>query len=198
MDDHPAGMANQSLADAKRQKAAGTASTAHPKDYSGVSPIKVRKLGHLVYEVSDVDRSVKFWTEVLGFQISDVNDRGMVFLRCNADHHGIGLKPSTKKGKPDRETGLMVEHLALEVESTDALLKARDYLKANNIPIVFEGRKGAGCNIALNFLDPDGHEFELYCSMDQVGENGRTRPKSGFKPAQGLEAAINDPVSKTW
>ncbi len=45
------------------------------------SPINVKKIGHLVYEVSDVDRTVKFWTEMLGFKISDRNEFGMVFLR---------------------------------------------------------------------------------------------------------------------
>lgn len=198
MDDRHAGMDGSSITALKREKAERTVATAHPDRYTGTSPIQVRKLGHLVYEVSDVERSVRFWTEVLGFKESDRNARGMVFLRCNGDHHGIGLKPSDKKHRADSSAGMRVEHLALEVADTDALLKARDYLRANNIPIVFEGRKGAGCNIALNFLDPDGYEFELYCSMDQVDASGRTRPESQFRPVLSLEEAIANPVPKTW
>jgi catechol 2,3-dioxygenase-like lactoylglutathione lyase family enzyme len=198
MDDRQAGLDRHTVTEAKREQAERSAHAAHPETYSGTSPIKVRKLGHLVYEVSDMERSVRFWTEVMGFEVSDTNDIGMVFLRCNDDHHGIGLKPSKKKKRAEPDAGLRVEHLALEVESTDALLKARDYLKANNIPIVFEGRKGAGCNIALNFLDPDGHEFELYCNMDKVPLGQKSRPKSLFKPRTGLEAAIADPVQKNW
>jgi catechol 2,3-dioxygenase-like lactoylglutathione lyase family enzyme len=183
--------------DALRAKAA-SAETVHPATYQGASPIKIRKLGHLVYEVSDVERSVRFWTEVMGFTESDRNERGMVFLRCNADHHGIGLKPAKKTRRPDSEAGLMVEHLAFEVENPEVLIKARDYLKANGFRIVSEGRKGAGCNIALNFLDPDGHEFEIYCSMDQVGPSGRTRPPEQFRRASTLEEALANPVSATW
>lgn len=198
MDDRHAGLDRHTATDVKREQAEHTAHVAHPEKYSGTSPIKVRKLGHLVYEVSDMARSVRFWTEVMGFEVSDTNDKGMTFLRCNADHHAIGLKPSKSKRRPDPAAGLRVEHLALEVESPEMLVKAREYLKANNIPIVFEGRKGAGCNIAMNFLDPDGHEFELYSNMDQVDETGRTRPVSQFKPVLSLDAAIADPVQKTW
>lgn len=198
MDDRHTGVDASTMTELRREKAARDAATAHPDRYRGTSPIRVRKLGHLVYEVSDIERSVRFWTEVLGFKESDRNARGMVFLRCNADHHGIGLKPSKAKRRADPGAGMRVEHLAFEVADTETLLKARDYLRANDIPIVFEGRKGAGCNIALNFLDPDGYEFELYCSLDQVDESGRTRPESQFRPVQSLEEAIANPVPRSW
>jgi catechol 2,3-dioxygenase-like lactoylglutathione lyase family enzyme len=161
-----------------------------------VTPIRVKKLGHLVYEVSDVERSRKFWTEIMGFKVSDTNELGMVFLRTNSDHHGIGLKPSKSKRRP--ESGLQVEHLALEVENVDALLEARDYLRSKGVKIVWEGRKGAGCNIGVTCLDPDGYEFELYCDMDQVDANGRTRPAAQFRRAKTVEEAMAKPLPKRW
>ena len=170
----------------------------HPKSYKGKSHIKVKKLGHMVYEVSDIERSVKFWTEVMGFEETDRNEIGMVFFRCGADHHAIGLKPGKTSRRPVGESGMQMEHLAFEVENTDVLLKARDFLRENNIPIAFEGRKGAGCNIAINFKDPDGYEFEIYCNMDQIDDSGRLRPKESFRRAKGLEDAIENPVSETW
>lgn len=162
------------------------------------SPIKVKKIGHLVYEVSDVERSTRFWTEVMGFKVSDRNEHGMVFLRTNADHHGIGLKPGKSKPRPDATAGLAIEHIALEVEDVDALFAARAYLRAHGVPIVWEGRKGAGCNYGVTFLDPDGYQFELYCNMDQIGDDGRTRPPSHFIRADSLEDAVARPVPKTW
>jgi len=173
-------------------------SATHTQPYQGSSPIKVNKLGHLVYEVSDVERSVKFWTEVMGFKETDRNAHGMVFFRCAADHHAIGLIPRKGGRKPDKNAGMQVEHLAMEVDNVDTLFKARDYFRKNNIPIVFEGRKGAGCNIAINFLDPDGYQFEIYCQMDQIGEDGRMRPPSHFNRVNSLEEAIANPVPKTW
>lgn len=173
-----------------------TTTTTHPDTYEGTTPIKVNKLGHLVYEVSDVERTARFWTEVMGFEESDRNEIGMVFFRCGSDHHAIGLKPARSGHRPDG--GLKMEHLALEVDDTDVLFKAREFVKRNNIPIVFEGRKGAGSNVSLHFLDPDGYEFELYCKMDQIGETGRSRPREQYNRVKSLEEAIANPLPKTW
>jgi catechol 2,3-dioxygenase-like lactoylglutathione lyase family enzyme len=182
-----------------RREEARTSGPDYPSEFVGVSPIRINKLGHFVYEVSDVERSVKFWTEVMGFRESDRNEHGMVFLRCAADHHGIGLKPIKDKAPVrDLKGGLQVEHLAFEVDNIDILKKAKAYFKQNNIPVVFEGRKGAGCNISINFLDPDGYEFEIYCDMDQIGPEGRLRPPEQFKRRNPLEDAISDPVPKAW
>ena len=150
--------------------------------------------------MTDVERTVKFWKEVMGFVETDRNAKGMVFFRCGADHHGIGLKPIAPGKKPSRDMkgSLQMEHLAFEVDNIEVLLKAKAYFHANNIPIVFEGRKGAGCNISINFLDPDGFEFEIYCEMDQIGPDGRLRPETKFKPRNPLEEALKDPVDKKW
>ena len=164
----------------RREQAHDARGSYHPDQYIGASPIKCNKLGHFVYEVTDVERTVKFWKEVMGFQETDRNAHGMVFFRCGRDHHGIGLKPM-KQGKTparDMKNSLQMEHLAFEVDNVEILKAAKAYFKANNIPIVFEGRKGAGCNISINFLDPDGYEFEIYTDMDQIGEDGRLRPAS--------------------
>ncbi len=172
----------------------------HPDTYTRPSPIRCKKLGHFVYEVTNIERTAKFWTEVMGFVETDRNTHGMVFFRCAADHHGIGLKPMKAGKTPARDVAnsLQVEHLAFEVENVEMLKAAKAWFKENNIPVVFEGRKGAGCNISINFLDPDGFEFEIYCDMDQVGPDGRLRPASLFKPKNPLEEAISDPVQKDW
>lgn len=170
----------------------------HPESYTGTSPIKVKKLGHLVYQVSDLERSVRFWTQVMGFKETERNSLGMVFLRCNSDHHAIGLVPCPGGERPAHDAGMAIEHLAMEVESLESLVAMREYLIANGIPIRFEGRKGAGCNYSINFLDPDGYEFEIYTRMDQIDETGRLRPKSQFRPASSLAEAIANPVPERW
>jgi catechol 2,3-dioxygenase-like lactoylglutathione lyase family enzyme len=184
----------------RRDEGAKDVANSHRVDYAEGSPIKVNKLGHLVYEVSDVERTTKFWTRVMGFEETDRNEIGMVFFRCGADHHAIGLKPLPKGKSPTRDmaSGLQMEHLAFEVEDIEVLKRAKQYLQENDIPIIFEGRKGAGCNISINFLDPDGYEFEIYCEMDQIGPEGRLRPASHFRRAKPLEDAIANPVPKSW
>src|SRR5487761_746306 len=114
------------------------------KPEAKTSPIQVRKIGHLVYEVSDVDRTVKFWTEMLGFTVSDKNEFGMVFLRTASDHHTIAIAPSKDKAKAREDRGLRIDHLALEVASMPELIAARDFLKSKGVPVTWEGRRGPG------------------------------------------------------
>ena len=162
------------------------------------TPINVRKLGHLVYEVSDIERTTQFWTDILGFKVSDRNEFGMVFLRCAGDHHSIALVPSKKKARPPADAGLRFHHLAMEVDDVDVLFRARDFLHEHNIPVDFEGRRGPGGNIGVEFMDPDGYVFEIYAGMDQVGADGHTRPATQFNRVSSLEDAVAKPLPDRW
>ena len=57
---------------------------------------QLRKIGHVVLNVTDLERAVAFYTGVLGLEVSDrypdaMVPGGMVFLRLNTDHHGVAL-----------------------------------------------------------------------------------------------------------
>ncbi|HLG73579.1 MAG TPA: VOC family protein [Chloroflexota bacterium] len=161
---------------------------------ASTTPIRVRKIGHIVYTVSDIDRSVKFWTEIMGFKVSDTNERGMVFLRCQTDHHTIGLAPAGPDAKRPGKNTLGTQHFAMEVASVDELFKAREFVKSKGLEIVAEGRRGPGSNIEVHFLDPDGYDIELYAEMEQVGWDGHTRPAEYWRRASSLEEAVANPV----
>jgi catechol 2,3-dioxygenase len=160
------------------------------------TPIQIKKLGHLVYEVSDIERATRFWTEVLGFHVSDRNEKGMVFLRNGTDHHSIGLVEVT--GEKRAPGGLHFSHLAMEVADMDALFKARAFLQARGVKLTFEGRKGPGGNAGIEFEDPDGYTFEIYTQMDQVGPDGRSRPASQWNRVKSLEEAVAQPLPPSW
>jgi catechol 2,3-dioxygenase-like lactoylglutathione lyase family enzyme len=158
-------------------------------------PFALRKLGHVVIRVADLERSVKFYTQVLGLRISDVYPEamvpgGMVFLRCNADHHGVALVGGMPGPSEKRE----LHHFALEVATLDEVFLVRRHLRAQGVPIVFQGRRRAGVQIAVEFLDPDGHHLEVYWGVDQVGPDGRVRPKDEWREAHTLEEAVANPV----
>ncbi|HEX2114305.1 MAG TPA: VOC family protein [Alphaproteobacteria bacterium] len=158
-------------------------------------PFRIGKLGHVVLNVCDLERSVAFYTQVLGFSVSDVYPPdmvpgGMVFMRCNADHHGVALVGGAKP-RPERAD---MHHLAFEVATLDEVLRARDHLRRHGAVIDFEGRRRAGCQIAVEFRDPDGHRLEIYWGVDQVGSDGHVRPPEEWKWAHSLEEAIADPV----
>jgi catechol 2,3-dioxygenase-like lactoylglutathione lyase family enzyme len=158
-------------------------------------PFKINKIGHIVLNTADMERAVRFYTEVLGFSVSDVYPEsmvpgGMVFMRCNHDHHGVALVGIMKGKNPNNE----LNHLAFEVKSLDEVIRAREHLKKHKVQVDFEGRRRAGVQIAVEFRDPDNHRLEIYWGVDQVGAEGYVRPASEWKWAHSLEEAVNDPV----
>jgi catechol 2,3-dioxygenase len=160
-----------------------------------VSPFKLQKIGHVVLRARDLQRSVDFYTRVLGFKLSDTygDDMvpgGMVFLRFNPDHHGIALVGGMAAAAQKRE----MHHMAFEVASLDEVFAAREHLRKHGVPLVFEGRRRAGVQIAVEFLDPDGHHLEIYWGLDQIGEDGRVRPRDEWREAHSLEDAVANPV----
>ena len=158
-------------------------------------PFAITKLGHIVLNCSDMDRSVRFYTQVLGFDISDVYPDemvpgGMVFMRFNEDHHGVALVGSMTSASPNIE----LNHVAFEVATLYEVVRARNHLRKHGVSIDFEGRRRAGVQIAVEFRDPDGHRLEIYWGLDRVGADGNIRPASEWKLARSLKQAIEDPV----
>ena len=158
-------------------------------------PFNIGKIGHVVLNVRDIERSTRFYTEVLGFRVSDAYPEtmvpgGMVFLRCNADHHGVALVGSLDSAAENVE----LNHVAFEVASLDEVVRARDHLRRLGVTIDFEGRRRAGCQLAVEFRDPDNHRLEIYWGIDQIGSAGEARPAAEWKGAPSLAAAIADPV----
>jgi catechol 2,3-dioxygenase-like lactoylglutathione lyase family enzyme len=158
-------------------------------------PFAITKIGHVVLNCRDLERSVRFYTQILGFKISDIYEPdmvpgGMVFMRFNTDHHGVGLVGAMS----DYAQNIELHHLAFEVATLDELLRLREHLEKNNVTIDFTGRRRAGGQIAVEFADPDGHQLEIFWGLDQVASDDVVRPRSEWRPARSLEEAINNPV----
>ncbi len=158
-------------------------------------PFRIGKIGHVALYVKDIPASPKFYADAMGFQISDIYDDdmmpgGAVFMRCNPDHHGIALFQATEANP----AGAGLHHLAFEVGTLDEVVRAREHLRKMNAQIDFDGRRRAGVQIAVEFRDLDGHRLEIYWGIDQVGSEGRIRPREEWKGARSLEQAIADPV----
>ena len=158
-------------------------------------PFQLRKIGHVVLNVTDLDASVRFYTELLGLRVSDrypetMVPGGMVFLRCTTDHHGVALVGGARKS----ERGSL-NHFAFEVAALDEVFRARAWLREHAVPIHFEGRRRAGCQIAVEFTDPDGNNLEIYWNIDQIGTEGSVRPAGEWRQALTLEDAVANPVA---
>lgn len=154
-------------------------------------PFTISKIGHVVLKVADIDRSVEFYTQVLGFTVTDVYPESMmrgrmVFLRFNADHHGVAIV-GTGDGPAN---GGDMHHMAFQVETLDEVFRARTHLEKMGVPIDYEGRRRAGCQISIDFRDPDGNNLEIYWGLDQVPLDGEARAPEEWVATTTLEESV--------
>lgn len=120
------------------------------------------KLAHVVLNTVDIDAARAWWSEVLGFRVSDWSEHQMVFLRCNADHHSIAFNQADKTS---------VNHVAYEVPSLDDFMTSLGRLNhAGHRPGWGPGRHGPGNNAFAYFVDPAGMVPEVTAEVQQVDE----------------------------
>jgi catechol-2,3-dioxygenase len=134
------------------------------------TPIKVKRLQHIVLQVLDVERSVQFYQEVLGLEFNRRRPNGNAFLRLpgtGADHH-LALFP--REGiSPPRDDSARLIHSAWEVDSIEDLAHARDVLIARGALVE---ETNHGMSLSVYGRDPDGIEFEVFWNPGtSVGEN---------------------------
>ncbi len=101
-------------------------------------------------------------------------------------------------GAPGPSERRELHHMAFEVGSLDEVFLARKHLREHGVKIIFEGRRRAGAQVAVEFTDPDGHNLEIYWNIDQIGTDGIARPPHEWRGAKTLEDALTQlPVGKT-
>lgn len=120
------------------------------------------RIGHVHLKVADLDRSLAFYRDVLGFELTQRYGRGAAFLSAGGYHHHIGLNVWESEGgdpPPPRATGLY--HLAILYPNRATLADAlRRVLEAG---ITLDGASDHGVSETLYLRDPDGNGVELYC-----------------------------------
>ena len=125
------------------------------------SGFSVLKLGHLAFNVEDIQKNVAFYRDVLGFRISDWRSDFFVFMRCGPDHHTVNFASHGGHAK--------MHHIAFEVRDWGEILRACDFLGRHNYHLVWgPGRHIIGHNIFIYHRNPDGQIMELYCELDQM------------------------------
>ena len=119
------------------------------------------RLNHAVLFVSDLDRSLAFWTEAFGMQVVAREPRAnAAFLRLprSGNHHDLGLF-GIGAGAPPRARGTVgLYHLAWQVDTIDDLVEARDTLLRLG---ALTGESSHGATKSVYGVDPDGNEFEV-------------------------------------
>jgi len=118
-------------------------------------------IGHVHLKVSDIDRAVAFYRDVLGFELMQRLDDSSAFLSAGGYHHHIGLNTwESRGGSPPAPGTTGLFHVAIRFPTRQELARAvRRVLEAD---IRLSGASDHGVSEAIYLRDPDENGIELY------------------------------------
>ena len=118
-------------------------------------------IGHVHLKVSNIDQSLKFYCDMLGFKLKQKISNQAAFIASGDYHHHIGLNTwESQGGEPPKHGTTGLYHLAILYPKRKDLADALNRLKAHNIHL--EGASDHGVSEALYIRDPDSNGVELY------------------------------------
>jgi catechol 2,3-dioxygenase len=132
------------------------------------------RIGHVHLTVSDLDRALAFYRDVLGFDVTTRYGAEAVFLSAGGYHHHIGLNTWAGRGAPPPPRGTTgLYHFAILYPDRPALARAVRRVLEHGVPL--GGASDHGVSEAIYLRDPDGNGIELY----------RDRPESDWPRTAG-------------
>jgi catechol-2,3-dioxygenase len=120
---------------------------------------KVTSLGHIGFYVRDMERSVKFYRDILGIQVSDRSPRGAVFMSAQdrlAEHHELYLAP----GRNDDGKANLLQQISFRCASVADVKEFYHLFVENQVPI--NRCVSHGNTVSIYAEDPDGNSVEVY------------------------------------
>ena len=159
---------------------------------------RLSRMQHMAVEVSDTDRSIAFYREVLGFKLTERHPANenpaipveLTFMRLGTQHHELVLVhnpkkkylPRPKRPEDDLEGIPAFHHFAFECDSRDAWKAVLAQVEEKQVEIVrgpvlhsFVDPRGDGSwgeNEAFYLLDPDHHRIEIFCNLATIDNDG--------------------------
>ncbi len=119
------------------------------------------RIGHVHLKVADLQRSLKFYNELLGFEIMQYYGDSAVFVSAGGYHHHIGLNTwQSKDASPAPVNSAGLYHVAILYSTRKDLAVAVQRLIDVNYPLT--GASDHGVSEAIYLNDPDRNGIELY------------------------------------
>ncbi len=142
--------------------------------------LRPQRIGHVVLKVRDLDRSLAFYRDLLGFQVSGEMSNVMIFLTATGEnHHDLGLLRVGDQAPSPVSTAVGLYHVAIQLPDLDALRTAHAALSERGL---LKGAADHGVSRSLYTADPDGNEIELYCDAPREEWEGRVHEAMTVKP----------------
>lgn len=133
--------------------------------------IQLKRIGHVLLKVADVEQSKAFYSKVLGFEVVEQDPQhGGVFMTLGQDGHTLDLSPvddlqTAQRLSPNR---IGVHHVAFQVDSYEALKDAYFSLKEQGVEVLRSIDHVSQKSIYFN--DPDGNRLEIYYELPNAPE----------------------------
>ena len=163
-------------------------------------PFQLRRLGHFGFYGRDMGKSLSFYRDLLGFQVTDtlnigarardpaelegLGDTHGYFMRYGTDHHAFVLFPYRVRKAIDYDNrmadGITINQITWQVGSLREVRNATDWFGETGVNYHRTGRDVPGSNWHVYPIDPDGHINELFYGIEQVGWDGLSKPRELF------------------
>ena len=161
-------------------------------------PFKIRRLGHFGFNVVKLDEARRFYTDLLGFTVSDKADFSRApwfpkdaglgdthgwFLRYGTDHHAMVLFAKAvmdRRADPKFAPEETIKQITWQCGSLREIVEAYGYFQEQQVKIQRVGRDMPGSNWHTYVYDPDGHTNELYYGIEQIGWTRESKPRAMY------------------
>ena len=140
------------------------------------------RIGHVVLKVRDLDRSLAFYRDLLGFRVAAQMSNVMLFLTASGEnHHDLGLLRVGDEAPSQLPTSVGLYHVAIRLPDEAELRVARDLLRDRGL---LKGAVDHGVSRSVYTQDPDGNEIELYCDAPREEWEGRVDEVMTVRPLE--------------
>jgi catechol 2,3-dioxygenase-like lactoylglutathione lyase family enzyme len=145
-------------------------------------PFKIVRLGPVYLFVENLEASEAFYRDTLGFTLTEEviwQDQRCLYFRCNTEHHSLALFPLALRESLGLSGHSTCAALGLQLANYRQLREALKFLNEHGAKVTeaIPPELHPGIDYAAHVLDPDGHCIQLYCAMEQIGWDGKPRPK---------------------
>ena len=138
------------------------------------------RIGHVVLKVRDLDRSLAFYRDLLGFKVVSELSNVMIFLAAEGqNHHDLALLRVGQQAASAVPTAVGLYHVAIQLADWEAVRTAHGLLTERGL---LRGAVDHGVSRSLYTADPDGNEIELYCDAPRSEWEGRVDEVMTVKP----------------